>query len=98
VRYFYVKDLLDTGIIKLSHCLSEKMIADFFTKPIQGRRFVQMQNIILNVQEARKSNETSPSRAHERVGKQLKRMPGSDECLFDLEGGERERRRKGIYA
>ena len=32
------------------------------------------------------------------VGKQLKRMPDSDECLFDLEGGERERRRKGIYA
>ena len=33
VRYFYVKDLLDRGIIKLSHCLSKKMIADFFTKP-----------------------------------------------------------------
>jgi len=35
VRYFYVKDLIDRGIVKLSHCLSEHMIADFFTKPIQ---------------------------------------------------------------
>jgi hypothetical protein len=96
VRYFYVKDLLDRGIIKLSHCLSEKMIADVFTKPIQGRRFVQMRNIILNVQEALKSNETSPSRAQERVGKQLKRMPDSDECLFDLEEEERERGKENL--
>jgi len=51
----------------------------------------------LNVQEALKSNETSPSRAQERVGKQLKRMPDSDECLFDLEEREREREEKGIY-
>jgi hypothetical protein len=56
-----------------------------------------MRNIILNVQEALKSNETSPSRAQERVGKQLKRMPDSDECLFDLEEREREREEKGIY-
>jgi hypothetical protein len=34
IRYFYVKDLIDRGIVKLSHCISEEMIADFFTKPI----------------------------------------------------------------
>jgi hypothetical protein len=39
IRYFYVKDLIDRGILSIEHCASEEMIADFFTKPIQGTRF-----------------------------------------------------------
>jgi hypothetical protein len=34
IRYFYVRDLLERGIISLEHCSSDNMIADFFTKPI----------------------------------------------------------------
>jgi hypothetical protein len=30
------------------------------------------------------------------VGKQLKRMPDSDECLFDLEEEERERGKENL--
>jgi hypothetical protein len=37
VRYFYAKDLIDRGILQVTHCVSEQMIADFFTKPLQGR-------------------------------------------------------------
>lgn len=50
IRYFYVKDLIDRGVIKLSHCISEEMIADFFTKPIQGKKFSIMRDIMLNNQ------------------------------------------------
>jgi hypothetical protein len=50
IRYFFVKDLLDRGIITLSHCLSGNMIADFFTKPIQGQRFQVLRSLILNIQ------------------------------------------------
>jgi len=49
IRYFYVKDLLDRGVIKLDHCVSENMIADFFTKPIQGLRFQYLRDMILNI-------------------------------------------------
>jgi hypothetical protein len=49
IRYFFVKDLLDRGVISLSHCLSDNMIADFFTKPIQGQRFQLLWNMILNI-------------------------------------------------
>jgi hypothetical protein len=49
IRYFYVKDLLDRKIINLSHCVSEEMIADFFTKPVQGKRFREIRDVILNV-------------------------------------------------
>jgi hypothetical protein len=48
IRYYYVKDLIDRGVIKVSHCVSEDMVADFFTKPLQGKRFMHMRSIILN--------------------------------------------------
>jgi hypothetical protein len=48
-RYFYVKDLIDRGVIKLSHCVSDSMIADYFTKPTQGKRFLVLRNLILNL-------------------------------------------------
>ena len=48
VQYFYVKDLLDQGILKVNHCVSDNMIADFLTKPIQGNHFKLLRDIILN--------------------------------------------------
>ncbi len=52
IRYFYVKDLIDQGIIKLSHCISEDMLADFCTKPLQGKRFLFLRNLIFNIKSA----------------------------------------------
>jgi len=49
VQYFYVKDLIDRGIVKIEHCGTEKKIAHFFTKPIQGTRFKILRDIILNI-------------------------------------------------
>jgi len=52
IRYFYVKDLIDRGIISILHCVSENMIADFFTKPLQGKRFQILRDLVLNIQSA----------------------------------------------
>jgi hypothetical protein len=48
IRYFYVQDLIRRGIVKIEHCRTEDMIADFFTKPLQGKRFKLLRDIILN--------------------------------------------------
>ena len=48
IRYFYVKDLLRQGIVKIEHCKTKDMIADFFTKFLQGRRFQVLRDLILN--------------------------------------------------
>lgn len=37
ICYFYVKDLIDQGVLKISHCISDNVIADFLTKPLQGK-------------------------------------------------------------
>ena len=46
-RYFWIKDRLSNERIKVRYCPMEKMIADFFTKPLQGSLFRLFRDIIL---------------------------------------------------
>ena len=39
IRYFYVKDRVTGNNIEIKYCPTEKMIADFLTKPLQGELF-----------------------------------------------------------
>ena len=38
-RYFWIKDQLKSEKIDVQYCPTDKMIADFFTKPLQGSLF-----------------------------------------------------------
>jgi hypothetical protein len=49
IQYFYVKDLIDRGVLSVGHCISDNMIAEFFTKPLQGSCFKQLRDVILNL-------------------------------------------------
>jgi hypothetical protein len=40
VRYFFIKDQIKAGEVEILHCPSSDMIDDFFTKPFQGKRFL----------------------------------------------------------
>ena len=37
ICYFYIRDILKREEISLEHSRIEKMVADYFTKPLQGR-------------------------------------------------------------
>ena len=47
IKYFFVKDRVDKGEIKIEYCLTEIMLADFFSKPIQGNLFKFFRDIIM---------------------------------------------------
>ena len=47
IRYFFIWDIRGREGIKLMHCRTEEMIADFFTKPVQGGRFKMLRNYIM---------------------------------------------------
>jgi len=36
IRYVFVKDRIDNGKLRIEYCPTENMLADFFTKPMQG--------------------------------------------------------------
>ena len=47
IKYFGVTDQIKNGNIKIVHCPTKQMIADFFTKPLQGASFHLFRNVII---------------------------------------------------
>jgi len=44
------------GEVKVAFCPTANMLADFFTKPLQGSTFKRMRSIILNMPDAKKNS------------------------------------------
>jgi len=55
-RYFFVADKIKKGEITVAFGLMTNMLADFFTKPLQGSTFKRMRSIILNMPDTHKSS------------------------------------------
>ena len=47
IRYFFIKDRLKSEGIEVVYCPTGKMIADFFTKPLQGLLFRKFRDVVL---------------------------------------------------
>jgi hypothetical protein len=51
IRYFLVADRVKAKEVQIEYCPTERMLADYLTKPLQGANFLWFRNNILNVQE-----------------------------------------------
>ena len=49
IRYFFIKDRIEKGEINLIYCPTNEMIADFFTKPLQGGLFTKFRDLIMGI-------------------------------------------------
>ena len=47
IRYFFVKDYVRRNEIQIQYCPTDKMLADYFTKPLQGSLFRKFRAIIM---------------------------------------------------
>ena len=47
IRHFFVKDRVDKKEVKVEYCPSRSMLADFFTKPLQGVLFEKFRSVIM---------------------------------------------------
>jgi len=49
VRYFFVIDKVEKKEVRIVYCPTEKMVADFSSKPLQGKIFVVHRNTMLGI-------------------------------------------------
>lgn len=49
IRFFFIKDRIKKGDIHLLYCPTEDMLADFFTKPLQGKLFLRFRDMIMGL-------------------------------------------------
>jgi hypothetical protein len=49
IRYYFVTDRIAQGEVSIEYCPTKEMVADFFTKPLQGAAFIAFRDYILNV-------------------------------------------------
>jgi hypothetical protein len=47
IRFFYVHQYVMDGILKIEYCPTKSMRADGFTKPLQGKEFIEFRDYIL---------------------------------------------------
>ena len=47
VQYFFVTDQVEKGNLQIEYRPTEKMAADYHTKPLQGMKFAEFQAMIL---------------------------------------------------
>ena len=48
ICFFFVRDRIKAGELTIEYCPTEDMVADFFTKPLQGQKFLKFRKIIMN--------------------------------------------------
>ena len=56
VRYFFVANRVKQKELRIEYCLTQEMIADFFTKPLQGAQFLKFRDFIMNLAPSYKSS------------------------------------------
>ena len=50
IRCFFITDRIKKGDLHIEYCPNDNMVADFFTKPLQGKKFIQFRKLIMNLQ------------------------------------------------
>jgi hypothetical protein len=49
IRYFFITDRIASEELTVEYCPTKEMLADFFTKPLQGALFRKLRDAIMNV-------------------------------------------------
>jgi len=47
IRYFFLTDQIEKGNLSVKYCPTNEMLGDYFTKPLQGRKFKEFRDVIM---------------------------------------------------
>ena len=47
IRYFFLTDQIEKGNVTVKYCPTNEMLGDYWTKPLQGRKFELFRDVIM---------------------------------------------------
>ena len=51
IRYFYITDRIKNNDLRVIYCPTDEMNGDYYSKPLQGKKFRKFRKVILNLNE-----------------------------------------------
>ena len=69
-RHFYVRELVEDGVLTVPYVATTSNMADFFTKPLAAAQFYTLRNLIMNFERPVPSD---PACAHARMTRRVRR-------------------------
>ena len=51
IRYYFITDRVKNGDLEINYCNTDDMVADYFSKPLQGKKFFKFRKQIMNIKE-----------------------------------------------
>ena len=49
IRYYFITDRIKNVMLEIEYFPTDDMFADYFTKPLQGKTFLQFRKTIMNL-------------------------------------------------
>ena len=49
IRFFYITDLVEKKLVTIKYCPTDEMTGDFFTKPLQGKKFIKFRRLVMGM-------------------------------------------------
>jgi hypothetical protein len=49
IRYFFIANQVEKGNVSIKYCTMGEMLADFMTKPLQGKLFAKFKKLLMGV-------------------------------------------------
>lgn len=68
IRFFFIKDRVDSEEVSVCYCPTESMLGDFYTKALQGSLFNKFRNVIMGYSKITTIMPPNISQFEERVG------------------------------
>jgi hypothetical protein len=62
IRFFFITDNIKKKHVRVEYCPTDKMVADFFTKPLQGSKFIRFKQTIMGMDQIPPCTSTGPVR------------------------------------
>jgi hypothetical protein len=69
IRYFFIQNRIGLASIDVQYCPTKQMLADFFTKPLQGSLFRKFREVIMGHKHIDSLKRTTTTTSQERVEK-----------------------------